>query len=185
MRASHHTLLRELALTPRPMPRSRILTTHDRPPNGRYFSMRCRCSFYRVATFRLQTSVFLLITPHSSYVTKLDDGPLHHAVLPNLLGWFGISRPPSFPPSLGVLGSHDPGVVPGVYDHVLRSLRCHPQASSGRNRLTCTWAFSVNDTSYSRTTLSLATSAVARGSTAANRLVRGADLVLLSVRSDL
>lgn len=134
----------------------------DRSSGGKALFRAMPMQFLPAATFRRRTGVVLRVAPHLSYASQLDDGPLHHAVLPNLLGWFGISRPSSFPPSLGVLGSHGPGVVPGAYDSVPR-LASGPARRRGRNRLTCTCAFGVSDTSYPRTTLSLTIGAVASG----------------------
>jgi len=101
-------------------PGSVTLATPSGSPSEKALFRAMPMQFLPAATFRLRTGVVSLNAPQLSYALKLDDGPLHHAVLPNLSGWLGISRPPSFPPSLGVLGSRDSGVVPGVYDPVLR-----------------------------------------------------------------
>lgn len=78
-----------------------------------------RCSFRRPQLFRSERALVLRSKPQLSYSPQLNDGPLHHAVLPNLSGWLGISRPPSFPPPLGRTRQSRPRKLsPGVYDYV-------------------------------------------------------------------
>jgi hypothetical protein len=94
--------------------------------------------FPPAAPFQKRPSAFLPSTPHQSYVPELNGGPLHHTVLPSLSGWLRISRPPSFPPAVDVLGSHDLG----SWRRNLRSRATRPaKARATRNRLTCVRAF--------------------------------------------
>jgi hypothetical protein len=156
LRASHHVLLRRPKSTSCWCPNMIALRPGEGRRARRHFSTRRRCSFCLPQRSK-RVGIFYPSRHNKATRRNSSDGPLHHAVLPSFSGWLGISRPPSFLPSLWHTRQSRPRQLsPGVYDRVLLQggpIR-KPRPTDLHTGIRC------SDTSYSRTTLSLAVSDV-------------------------
>jgi hypothetical protein len=120
VRASQRALTAQALLptVPQSMPRSRALRSPPRSLNSKARATSGEDTFRRVpmqfplpATRRKRAACFHLI--RHTKATYQNSTVVRCTTLssPTFLDWFGISHPPSFPPSLGVLGGPDTGLL--------------------------------------------------------------------------